>query len=274
MIPNHLRIGLIGFGAIGAPVAQGILSGLAGSCSLTAVLVRGESLAAARAVLPDGCLLTTDLNEFLRQSPDLVVETAGHEALRICGQTILAAGADLMTVSAGVLADDELRLRLVATALAHGCRILVPSGAIVGLDGVSAAAVGTVCEVTHVTRKPPTAWHGTVAQGQVDLDHLTEPTVLLESTARESAAMYPTNVNVQAAVALAGIGLDRTRVRVVVDPSLDVNVHEVTVRGDFGEIQVIVRGVPTPGNAKTSRLTALAVIRAIRNATSPLVIGV
>jgi aspartate dehydrogenase len=274
VLRKDLRVGLIGFGAVGAPVAQGILEGLAGCCQLAAVLVRAKSLDGAREALPAGCLVTADLHAFLGAAPDVVVETAGHEALRAYGRAVLAAGKDLVTISAGALADDLFREDLIAAAVANGSRILVPSGAIAGLDGIGAAALIPKTEVTHVTRKPAAAWRGTAAEQQVDLDRLTGPVTLLEGSARQSAAVYPTNVNVQAAVAMAGIGLDSTRVQAVADPAATGNVHEITARGDFGEFTVTVRGVPTPGNAKTGKLTAFSVLRTVRNLTAPLVIGV
>jgi aspartate dehydrogenase len=274
VVRKELRAGLIGFGAVGAPVARGILEGLAGNCRLVAVLVREKSLAGARDALPAGILVTDRPQEFLGQAPDLVIETAGHEALRAYGPAVLAAGADLVTISAGALANDAFRTELVAAALANDTRILIPSGAIAGLDGVSAAALSPQTTVTHLTRKPPAAWRGTAAEQQIDVDQLAEPVTLLEGTARQSAAAYPSNVNVQAAVALAGIGLDSTRVQVIADPFVTGNVHEITARGEFGEMTVTVRGVPTPGNARTGRLTAFAVLRTVRNLTAPLVIGV
>lgn len=269
-----LRVGLIGFGTIGVPFARAVRSGQAGRCTLTAVLVRGRSLEQAQAEVDPGCLVTSDPEPFFAAETDLVIECAGQEAVRTYGERVLASGRDLMVLSAGALAKDEMREHLVAVAEEHGSRILVPSGAIVCLDGIGAAAVGEVEEVTHVTRKPPRAWKGTPAEQVTDLDALTEPLVLFTGSPRQSAALYPANVNVQAAVALAGIGLDRTRVQVVADPTVTMNTHELRVRGAVGEIQVLLQNVPSPGNPKTGIITAHAVIKAVRNMTASLVVGV
>lgn len=269
-----LQVGLIGFGTVGAAFTAAARSGAAGRCAVRGVLIRGASGDAARAAVEADCLVTTDVDAFLALGLDLIIEAAGQEAVRTCGIQALERGTSLMVTSVGALADDNLRQSLVAAAEVSGARVFVPSGAIAGLDGIAAGAVGQVEKVIHITRKPPGAWKGTSAEGQVDLDSLTEPTVIYEGTPRESAGLYPANVNVQTAVALAGIGLDKTHVQVVADPTIDRNIHEITVRGEFGELSITVRNVPSAGNAKTGRLTAMAVIKAVRNLTSPLVVGI
>lgn len=269
-----LQVGLVGFGTVGAAFSAAARSGAAGRCAVRGVLVRGASSEPARAAVDADCLVTTEMEPFLALGLDLIIEAAGQDAVRTCGVQALERGTSLMVTSVGALASDALRQELVAAAERSGARIFVPSGAIAGLDGIAAGAVGEVEEVVHITRKPPAAWKGTSAENQVDLDSLTEPTVIYEGSPRESAGLYPANVNVQTAVALAGIGLDKTRVLVVADPTIDRNVHEINVRGEFGELAITVRNIPSAGNAKTGRLTAMAVIKAVRNLTSPLVVGI
>ena len=268
-----LRVGLISFGSIGSAVAERLRLGEADSCTLVAVLVRGRSLDVAKRNRSDDWIATTDPDVFFRQNLDVVVEAAGQRALCHYGARALESGGDLVVTSTGALSDDALRSELVRLARTHGRRVLVSSGAIAGLDGVSAAAMGHVEEVLHITRKPPAAWKGTVAEQQHDLDHLTGPIVLYEGSPRESAQLFPANVNVQTAVALAGVGLDRTRVQVWADPTVEHNIHEVLVRGEFGELRIELKNVPSPENPKTGRLTALAVIKTLRNLAAPLVVG-
>jgi aspartate dehydrogenase len=268
-----LRVGIIGCGTLGAGLSIGIHQGQAGPARLQAVLATSRSIDRAVGLCQGGALATTDPEEFLRQPLDLVVEAAGKSVVREYGENVLERGADLMICSVAALAEDDVRERLIRAAAAGGRRIFVPSGAILGLDGLQAASLGRMDEVVHITRKPPAAWKGTLAERQVDLEALQEPVVLYEGSPVESARLYPANVNVQTAVSLAGIGLHRTRVVVVVDPTITQNEHEVIARGEFGEFHIILRNNPTE-NPKTGIITPLSLIKAVRNLTAPLVIGV
>lgn len=267
-----LRIGLIGLGAIGRTVAEAIQEGHAGDSLVAAVLVRDRAKHQQDASsLP--CPVTSNPAYFFKEEMSLVVEAAGHEAVRRYAVDTLISGRDLLTLSVGAFADESLLAKVKEAAAASGRQILVPSGAIGGLDAVAAAAVGGLDEVTITTRKPPRAWRGTVAEGLVDLEGLKEPVCLYEGPARQAALLYPQNVNVQAALSLAGIGMDRTRSRIFADPTVSHNTHEIVARGSFGEIRISIGNVPSAGSAKTGRLTAMSVIKAIRNRTAPLVIG-
>ena len=266
-----MEIGLIGCGALGGGIARAVAAGAAGpGVVIGACLVR-RRLEAARAVLPPGCRLTTDPEAFFAHPGQLVVEAAGQEAVRDLGERVLR-HVDLMVTSVGALADDALRTRLEQAARRHGRRIWVPSGAIAGLDGIAAAAVGRLDRVEHVTRKPPLAWKGTQAEAAVDLDGLEQPLVLYEGSPRESARRFPANVNVQTAVGLAAGDLDATRVVVVADPTVQHNTHEIRVEGEFGRLTVRVENVPTD-NPKTGLLTIFAVVKALRRLQSPLFVG-
>ncbi|MEX2356041.1 MAG: aspartate dehydrogenase [Thermaerobacterales bacterium] len=269
-----MRLGLIGFGVIGQGLARGIAAGVVGEeIQLNAILVRGDR-ERDRKDVPEDCLLTTDPEAFFSRPLDVVFEVAGQEAARQYGERCLAAGADFLPSSVGALSDDVFRERLVAAARSHGRRVLIPSGAIGALDVIQGASVGRLDEVVHITRKHPRAWKGTAAEQMVDLDALTEPTVIFEGTPRESAGLFPANVNVQVAVALAGAGLDATRVQVVADPQVTKNIHEVRVSGEFGSLEFTLVNQPSPENPRTGLLTAFALLKTLRNLTSPLVIGV
>ncbi|MCL4534734.1 MAG: aspartate dehydrogenase [Bacteroidetes bacterium] len=267
-----LKLGLIGFGVIGRAVAQAVQEGTAGDTQVVAVLVRDAAKHSADAVnFP--WLLTDRPDLFFRQPMDLVAEAAGHEAVRRYVVETLRSGRDFLTLSVGAFADESLLFRAREAATASERQILVPSGAIGGLDAITAAAVGGLEEVTITTRKPPRAWKGTAAEQQVDLESLTEAHCLYEGPARRAALLYPQNVNVQAALALAGIGLDRTRSRIYADPTVRHNSHEIVARGAFGEVRVAIGNVPSEGSAKTGRLTAMSMVKAIRHRTAPLVVG-
>jgi aspartate dehydrogenase len=265
-----LRVGVIGFGAIGRRLGQSIQAGEAGHCKLAAVLVRRPERVTSEVIEQTGCLLTADAAAFLATDLDLVVEVAGHDALKAHAEAILAGGADLLVISVGALADPDFEERLERAARRSGRRVHLASGAIAGLDAISAAAVGGLDSVTHSVRKPPGGLLppdeavAVLASGQ--------PRLLYEGPAREAALRFPENVNVAAAVSLAGIGLDRTVVRIVADPTVTRNTHEIDVRGYFGELHLVVQNIPSE-NPKTARLTALSLIRALRRFTDPIVVG-
>ncbi len=265
------RVGLIGYGTAGKDVAEAILGGQAGSSRLVAVLVR--DMAKYADVAPEGCHFTDSEEAFFACTPDVVVETAGHDAVIRYAETSLAHGCDFMVVSVGAFCDQALFDRVMASAERHGQRVLVPSAAIAGLDRIAAAAQGPLERVTLTTRKPVKAWRGTFAEEVVSLDAITQPTVIFEGNARESSRVFPESVNVSAALSLAGVGFEATQVRVLVDPTIDKNVHEVSAKGLFGEVRIEVRNTPSPSNPKTGYIVAMSVARALKNLSSPLVIG-
>ncbi|NJJ39632.1 aspartate dehydrogenase [Paenibacillus apii] len=268
-----MRVGIIGYGTIGTDVAGFIQRGEAGEASLAAVLVRkGPTCESGLAGESGKPLFTASFNEFMEQAPDLVVECAGHSAVAAYGERVLRT-ADFMVVSAGALADEDLHGRLMKTARENGHRLVVPSAAIAGLDRIAAASVGYMEEVSLITRKPPKAWIGTFVEDKLNLEGLTEPVCVFEGPARESAKLFPESVNVSAALSLAGIGFDRTTVKVFVDPGITSNRHQVVARGKFGELQLEVGNTPSAANPKTGYIVAMSVIHNLRKLSGPFMIG-
>ncbi len=257
-----LKVGFIGFGTVAKAVQAGIQRGQAGATELVAGLVRHQPVDGE----PD-VLLTTDREAFLGIGLDVVVELAGQEAVAQHGEAMLGAGADFLVISVGALADDDLHQRLLAAAQAHGSRLLLPSGAIAGLDAIASAAIGGLDEVTITTRKPVEALRTGTDRDRALAEALTEATLLYEGPARHAVKYYPANVNVAAALSLAGVGFDRTYVRVYADPGVTRNTHEVLARGWFGELRLTIQNIPTE-NPKTGRITALSVLKALRNLTA------
>lgn len=262
-----LNIGFIGYGTAARQVAAGIRDGRAGPACLAAVLVRRQP-----AEPIDDVLVTTDRDRFLAEPLDLVVELAGQEAVRQHGPAVLEAGRDLLVISIGSLADDGLYQRLQATAEANGCRLLLPSGAIGGLDALSSAAVGGLDEVTLTTRKPPDALQTGTERDAALAGAGSVPVLLYEGPARDAVRLYPANVNVAAALSLAGVGFDRTFVRIYADPAVTRNTHEVHAKGWFGELRFTIMNIPTE-NPKTGRITGLSVLKVIRNLQAPVVLA-
>jgi aspartate dehydrogenase len=201
--------------------------------------------------------------ELLGSKPDIVVECAGHGALAAHGEAVLAGGLDLLVVSTGALADDALAQSLRRAA--REARILIPAGAVGGIDALAAMRLGGLDSVRYRSIKPPLAWRGTPAEQAIDLDRIAAPTVAYRGAAREAARLYPKNANVAATIALAGIGFERTEVEIVADPKARHNTHELEAKGASGELSLRLVNLPAPDNPKTSALTALSVVRALLN---------
>jgi aspartate dehydrogenase len=266
-----LRVGVIGCGTIGAEICAAIDSGL-----VHVALVGISDVAAAA---------TERVARRLHQAPpilsqeqvidaaDLVVEATSRDVAPGIIRAALTRGRDIMVMSVGGLLTclDE------AVGLAQGAqrRIYVPTGAIAALDAVKGAAVATVSRVTLTTRKPPKALAGApfVVENRIDLDRLREPTTIFAGTAEEAVPAFPANINVAAALSLAGIGAQRTEVRVVADPTCDKNIHEIEMEGSFGRMVARMENVPSPTNPKTSYMASLSAIALLRRLTAPLVIG-
>lgn len=203
---------------------------------------------------------------------DFAVDCAGHSGLRQHGATILASGIDLLTVSSGALADDELREQLIAAAADGESQLFVVSGAIGALDVLAAAGVGGLESVTYRGRKPPRGWVGSPAEDKLDLESLGEAAVHFSGSARDAALQYPKNANVAASVALAGLGFDATTVELIADPGVTRNIHEVVAEGEFGRFEFRIEGNALPNNPRSSAIAAMSVVRASLNRVAALVI--
>ncbi|MCK0150124.1 aspartate dehydrogenase [Marivita sp. S6314] len=268
-------VGIIGFGAI----AQDLVAVLMGQSAQPriSVLVRDGRETAARAALgavglPDEAVITSDLSAFLATRPTVVAECAGHAAVGAYGTQVLEAGSDLVVASVGALADAALFDRLKSVAQAQARQVVVPSGAIGGIDVLAAAHLSDLTSVRYTGRKPPGAWAGTPAEAKHDLSRVDTPTIIFEGSARAAAEAYPKNANVAATLALAGLGMDHTQVTLVADPTTADNIHEFTLASSAVEASVQLVGKPSPRNPKTSQTTALSIARAVLNRSAAIVI--
>jgi len=256
----QVRLGLIGYGAIGKHIEAAGLENI----ELVSVLVRRPR---------NDAKLTHDPQRFFAHRFDAVAECAGHEAVRAHGQRVLEHGADLLVTSVGAFTDSGLFDRLLAAAKANARRLILPSAGIGALDILSSAAVGGLDSVTVTVRKDPSAWKGTVAESLCDLDALTEPTVVFDGPVREGARLYPQNVNISAAAAIAGLGLDRTRVVIVADPTITTHIVELEAEGAFGRFSFKEDVAVSEENRKTGKLVAMAMVKSVRQLASTLVVA-
>jgi aspartate dehydrogenase len=271
-----VRAAVIGVGSIGGYLVRGIGRGLAGPVELVGLADVPGTEARLRALAgAAGCAWTTDALTLPDHKPDIVIEAASQAAARAYAVPLLERGVDVMLMSVGALAEPAFLEEVAGAARRHGRRVHLPSGAIGGLDVLRAARVDDLAEVTLVTSKAPRALAGApfFESHPVDLGAIRERTVIYDGTAREAVRLFPANVNVAAALSLAGLGADRTRMQVVADPALDRNVHEVVARGSFGELRLRVENVPSPDNPRTSFLACLSGLAALRRLADPIQVG-
>lgn len=267
-----LDIAIIGCGGIGTGVLQGLAS--QPGIRVCAIVVRDDATARehARSVgqryAPQAQLVEHLGEAALR--PQLVVECAGHRAIREHVLPSLRAGIACLVVSVGALSEEGLAEELECAAAAGHAQVQLLPGAIGAIDALAAARLGGLSAVRYTGRKPPAAWTGTPAQELCDLSALRAPRLLFAGAAREAAALYPKNANVAATVSLAGLGMRATQVELYADPQLSENVHQVDASGAFGSFCLTMRGRPLPENPKTSALTVYSVVRALANRVNPV----
>lgn len=265
-----LKIAVIGCGAI----SQAVLAELARDArvEVACVVVRPESLAGARTRVGELAPGTEVCTELPARPLDLVVEAAGHAAIGQHVVPALSRGVPCVMVSIGALAARGVAEELERAARAGSTQLRLVSGAIGALDALAAARLGGLTEVRYTGCKPPQAWEGTPAADAFALSGLREATTIFEGSAREACSLYPKNANVAAAISMAGLGLEATRVRLVADPSIRENAHRVQALGAFGEFELVMRNRPLAANPKTSSLTVYSVLRAVRSWLDPVVI--
>jgi aspartate dehydrogenase len=267
--PADLRVAVVGLGAIGIRVVEALDQGIDGLV-LAAVSVQNPAKHQARlaglknppALLPI---------EALCDVADLVIECAPAKLLRSIVAPFVKSGKTAVVLSAGALLEHE---DLIGLARQHGGQIVVPTGALIGLDAVTAAAVGKIHSVRMITRKPVRGLAGApyIVENNIDIEQITEPLKIFDGTAREAAKGFPANLNVAVALSLAGIGPDRTRLEIWADPALTRNVHRVEVESDSARFSMSIENIPSE-NPRTGLITALSVIAWLRKLRASLRVG-
>jgi aspartate dehydrogenase len=270
-----MRVALLGAGVIARLVLEDWRAGRAGNVEVAAVAGRSEASRGRELAGKFGVEFVVGAAGLAPLRPQVVIEAASHEAVRTHGEALLSQGISLVVLSGGALADDALRARLEGAARATGALLYVPSGGIGGLDALKAACAGGADEVAITVNKPPAAWKhiAYVETLGIDLDALRAPVTLFDGSARDGVPLFPANVNIAAVLSLAGVGFDRTRLRVVADPALRFNTHLIRVKGPTGTIELRFESVPSPDNPKTALLACYSALAALRQLGSPIRYG-
>lgn len=255
-----MNLGIIGCGAIGSDVAKAAdeMEEIEEIYLYDIVEEKAKKLASS---LKKGKF--EKVENFLKLV-DIVFEAASQQAVYEYAEKVIEAKKDLIIMTIGALFDDEFREKLIKKARENKCKIYLPSGAVAGIDGIEAASIGGLDEVTLVTTKSPEAFG----------KKFEKRTVLFDGNAREAVKLYPKNINVAACLSLAGIGFDKTRVKVVADPVIKYNSHKILAHGKFGRLRAEVENLPNPKNPKSSYLASLSAVAILKKIIDPLQIGV
>jgi aspartate dehydrogenase len=265
-----IRVAVVGFGAIGKVLVDKLKGGAVPGIALVAVASRDPAKAALALQAIDPAIRAVALAD-VPAVADLAIECAPAAALPDIARPMLAAGKRVMVLSVGALLSHP---DLVELARERGGQIIVPTGALIGLDAVAAAAEGTIRSVRMKTVKPVKGLLGApyLTEHRIDIAGISEPIKVFEGSAREAARGFPANLNVAVALSLAGIGPDRTMLEIWADPHLDRNTHHISVEADAASFEMTIRNVPSE-NPKTGRITPLSVVAALRKLASPLRVG-
>ena len=272
MANERIKVGIVGCGTIGTQLAEAIEKEFSGRAELLALCDinngRAEALKAILSLRPE----ILPIDELIKAC-DLIIEAASAKISFAVAEKALQHNKDVMIMSVGGIL--ERHQELFSLAQTKNCRIYLPSGALCGLDAVKSAAMANIEKVTLITRKPMPGLAGApyIIEQKIDLSKITDETVIFEGNASDAVKGFPKNVNVCAALSLAGIGAQKTRVKIVTSPEYKTNIHEIQLEGDFGKLVARTENLPTPTNPKTSFLASLSAIATLKSILDVVKIG-
>jgi len=273
------RLGIIGFGNISTTLLTLLKDVLEDPLEHLTIVCRPEYKSQVNQIMKEDFndvalenSITSNTEILINNKPNLVVECAGHDAVTEHIAQVLSAGFDTVVASVGALADAALADSLYDAADKGKARLIIPAGAIGGVDLLASLKKHGKLDVSYRGIKPPAAWSGTLADKLMNLDQLSEETVIFSGSAREAASNYPKNANVAATIALAGAGFEATQTELVADPKATGNIHEYSVNSPLAHYTLRVESQPSSGNAKTSVTTVYSILREITNRIGPIVI--
>jgi aspartate dehydrogenase len=271
-----MRVCLIGCGAIGSELAVAIDSGKVGSATLVALfdIIEDAAQRLRMRLQNDNVAIFSNFSE-LTSSPefnvaDIVIEAASQAAAKNIGKRVVEFKKDLLLMSVGALADELFLSQLLGVVSMNGKHIYIPSGAIAGIDAIKSVK-GMLDSVTLTTTKNPRALAGApfFNSDPKRLNSMKKKTLVYQGTAADAVNKFPANINVAAVLSLAGIGIQETKVKIIADPHITVNQHQIEAAGAFGSMAITVRNIPSPNNPKTSFLAVLSAIECLRSICSP-----
>jgi len=273
LIKHHkhpLRVAIGGLGAIGRQVAQRLDAGIDGLI-LVSVSAHHVKRAQRHVAAFNHAIPVLPLAE-LADTADVVIECAPAAVFGEVAEPAIAHGCIFIPSSIGALLNHW---HLIEAAQQSGARIIAPSGALLGLDAVRAAAEGTIYRVAMITRKPPTGLAGSpyLLENNIDVENLTEPMRVFSGSADEGIKGFPANVNVAVALGIAGIGPERTELEIWADPTIDRNTHSIRVEADSARFELKMENIPSEENPRTGRIVALSVIATLRRLVATLTVG-
>lgn len=265
-----MKVGIVGCGAIGSELARAIDREIR-EAQLVALTDINEKKAKELADSLKRKPEVSSIDELIKKS-DLIIEAASKDVVPSLARKVIDRGKDIMIMSVGGLLGNEDIFNL---ARKRNSKIYLPSGALAGLDGVKSASIGRIDSVTLTTRKPPEGLKGApyIKRNKIDLDAITKEKVIFEGSATEAVEGFPQNINVSATLSLAGIGKEKTRVKIIADPNLKKNIHEIEVKGEFGRLVSRTENLPFPKNPKTSYLACLSAIATLKGIVSSIKVG-
>jgi aspartate dehydrogenase len=267
-----MNVGIIGCGFIGNTLANAI----EGIDEIQKLYLYDHTISCTEGLASSlSKAISTSTVDDLIANVELVIEAGSQEAVREFAKTVLEQGKDLMIMSVGALVDDAFWSELQNIAKKNKCSIYLPSGAICGIDGLKSATMAGIDEIIVETTKPPKGLEKVryITKQGIDLSNLKEPLIIFDGPAREAVKYFPKNINIAACVSLAGIGFDRTHVKLIADPAATRNQHKLICRGRFGEFVCEVRNMPSMSNPKTSYLAALSAIATLKKIVGGVWIG-
>jgi len=263
---HKLKIGIVGYGAIGSSLADAIKKDFSKQAQLAALYDLDLSK------IKNKKLAVGSLKKLIERS-ELVIEAASAKVSWEIARQVLIKGRDMMIMSVGGVAAHSKELK--ALAQSKGAKVYIPSGAICGLDGLKATGLKKISKVMLTTRKNPISLKGNayLAAKGIDLNRITRETIVFQGSAKQAVKFFPQNINVAAVLSLAGIGQERTRVRLIVDPNVHKNIHEVTIEAEAANIFTRAENILHPRNPKTSYLAPLSAIAVLKQILEPVKIG-
>lgn len=271
---DKLKIGIVGCGAIGSSLARALVGDLAKKAALVSLydIDISKARGLSRAVSKNDRLAAGRIERLIEKS-QLVIECASSRSSFAIAKKVLTKGRDIMMMSIGGIVGKWPELS--ALAQKHNARVYLPSGAISGIDALKAAAQGKISKVILTTRKNPAAFRGVdyVEKKGIKPDHIKEDTLLFSGSAKDAVRFFPQNINVAAVLSIAGIGEDKTQVRIIASPETRQNIHEINIESEAGKIFTRTENILHPDNPKTSYLAVLSAVATLKGILEPVKIG-